>query len=62
MIRLVRRAEEWSGVPLRWMLRRIFCSVCVAVLVGMAVAVTVVIAEYHSDVPRVVNGERAWRP
>ncbi|MPY86048.1 MAG: hypothetical protein GEV00_23025 [Actinophytocola sp.] len=50
------RIEAWSGVPLRWMLRRIFYSACIAALVGVVVAVDVVTAHHYGGVPVVDVG------
>lgn len=56
----MRRAEEWSGVPLRWMLWRVFYATCVAILAGVFIAVAVVTLRHYSDTPPVVNVELVW--
>lgn len=56
MFRVIDRAENWSGVPLRWMLRRIGYAAGIAALAGIAMSVTVTAAHHYSDTPPVVVG------
>lgn len=48
--------EGWSGVPLRWMLRRLGYAAGIAALAGITMSVTVTAAHYYSDEPPVVIG------